>query len=254
LDGGVGISIVSIASGLAAVQLGGGVHPAQGGAGTGAGAGGGGARLRNDTAAARLAAIVVDLYLASTSPRRRELLFAAGIAFALCEPGPEYPGGGTDHDHDDAGEPAALARSRALRKGLGARPPDVQAPVLAVDTTVDLDGEELGKPRDAADAAAMLARLAGRTHRVHTAHCVVVPGRRQPLVETVTATVACAVPPPGAIERYVASGEWRGKAGGYGIQDPSQSFFSLVDGAFDTVVGLHVPAVRRLLARARERP
>lgn len=192
---------------------------------------------------------VLDLFLASTSPRRRELLTAAGIRFALCEPGPEYADGGSDHDHHEVGEPAQLALARARRKALGARAPDPAVPVLGVDTVVDLDGEELGKPRDRADAERLQRRLFGRTHLVHTAHVLAWPTRPDCVEEVAAATVRCRAPAEADLQRYLDSGEWVGKAGAYGIQDGSQTFLALDAGAFDTVVGLHVAAVRRLLVR-----
>jgi len=189
-----------------------------------------------------------ELWLASTSPRRSELLARAGLRFACCAPGPEYPSGGDEHG-SEPGEPAALALQRAARKGEGASVPDPTVPVLAVDTVVDLDGHELGKPRDRAQAEAMLRALAGRTHRVHTAHWLGHGGRSWSVVAT--AVVACGEHAPGALERYLDSGQWRGKAGSYGVQDEAQGFFAVVAGAYDTVVGLHVPAVVELLALAR---
>lgn len=189
----------------------------------------------------------LDLFLASTSPRRRDLLQAAGLRFALCEPGPEYGNGGGDHDHGETGEPAVLAMDRARRKARGATPPDPGVPVLGVDTVVDLDGEELGKPRDREDAERLQRRLAGRIHRVHTAHVLVHFASGRSVEELATASVACRVPEPAAMQRYLDSGAWRGKAGAYGLQDVSQDWFELRSGAFDTVVGLHVAAVRRLL-------
>jgi septum formation protein len=193
-----------------------------------------------------------DLYLASTSPRRRELLQRAGLSFALCEPGPEYLGAMHEHEHE-AGEPIALARDRARRKVEGATAPDPTVPMLAVDTVVDLDGVELGKPRDRDAARSMLLRLAGRQHRVHTAHCLLLPATRELLEHTASAVVACRQPSAAELERYLASEQWRGKAGGYGIQDPAQSFLTVASGSFDTVVGLSVAAVRELLER-RTRP
>lgn len=185
------------------------------------------------------------LFLASTSPRRRQLLTAAGIAFALCEPGEEL-----DHLPSAPGTaPAQLARERAARKALGARCPDPRLPVLGVDTVVEVDGDELGKAPDAAAAAAMLRRLLGRSHLVHTAHCLVVPATPQRWEELVTATVVGGTPGVDELAAYVASGDWRGKAGAYGIQDPTQSFLRVAEGDFDTVMGLHVAAVERLLAR-----
>ncbi len=190
---------------------------------------------------------MLDLFLASTSPRRRELLTQAGIRFALCEPGPEYADGGTDHSHGETGEPAALAMARARRKALGAKADDPRIPVLGVDTVVDLDGEELGKPRDRSEAERMQRRLAGRQHRVHTAHVLVSPAGRC-AAELATAVVVCRVPGEAELQRYLDTGDWRGKAGAYGIQDSGQAFLSLAEGSFDTVVGLHLDAVRRLLA------
>lgn len=191
----------------------------------------------------------MDLHLASTSPRRRQLLEQAGFTFALCEPGVEHVAG-------EAAEPRQLALARARRKAGDApivtRDAMGGVPVLGVDTVVDLDGRELGKPKDRDAARAMLLTLAGRDHRVHTGHCLVPGGSdREPRTEVATATVRCRQPSPAELERYLESGQWQGKAGGYGIQDDEQGFLTLVDGPFDAVVGLHVEAVRRLLAASR---
>lgn len=192
-----------------------------------------------------------ELFLASTSPRRRALLAAAGVRFELCAPGPEYPSGTGDHD-SEAGDPKALAAERARRKAAGAEVIDPAVPILAVDTVVDLDGVELGKAADRAAAAALLARLAGRRHLVHTAHCLVLPRTGARFERLESAAVDCRRPDAAALERYLASGQWRGKAGGYGIQDPDQTFLQLAAGSFDTVVGLSVAAVRRLLRELGE--
>ena len=192
----------------------------------------------------------LDLQLASTSPRRRDLLTAAGLRFTLCEPGPEYVGDGDEHA-SVVGDPRAHAIARATRKGEGAVAVDHSAPILAVDTVVDLDGRELGKPRDAADAAAMLTALAGRAHRVHTAHFL----RHDPSgfrgMRVASSEVVCGLPNAAALRRYLDSGQWRGKAGGYGVQDDAQAFFRVLSGRFDTVVGLSVEAVQELLADLR---
>ncbi len=195
--------------------------------------------------------VPLDLYLASTSPRRSELLARAGLRFALCEPGPEYVPGGGDEHVSVVGEPRQLAEERATRKGLGAAVQDPRVPVLAVDTVVDLGGVELGKPRDRDHAEAMLRQLAGRHHFVHTAHFLRLPATSFTALRTSTAEVACGALEPASLERYLASGQWRGKAGSYGLQDDAQAFFRVVQGSFDTVVGLHVAAVRELLAAAR---
>jgi septum formation protein len=194
----------------------------------------------------------LDLQLASTSPRRRELLVAAGLRFVLCPPGPEYDGGGDEHA-SEAGDPRQHAIARATRKGEGAIAVDPAAPILAVDTVVAVDGVELGKPRDVAEAAAMLRRLAGRAHRVHTAHFLrdVAGGHRG--LRVATSEVVCGLPSPDELGRYLASGQWRGKAGGYGVQDDAQSFFRVLSGRYDTVVGLSVESVQQLLDELRSR-
>lgn len=192
----------------------------------------------------------LDLQLASTSPRRRDLLTAAGLRFALCEPGPEYQDGGDEHA-SVAGDPRAHAIARATAKGEGAVAVDRDAPILAVDTVVDLDGRELGKPRDVAEAEAMLAALAGRAHRVHTAHFLRHDASGFRGLRVATSEVVCGVPDAAALQRYLASGQWRGKAGSYGVQDDAQSFFAVRSGRYDTVVGLSVAAVQELLAEWR---
>lgn len=181
------------------------------------------------------------LYLASTSPRRVDLLRGAGVAFVCVSPGDEPEGRGVPRD---------LAVQRATSKGAGAllaeHPPGW---VLGVDTVVDLGGRELAKPTDAADARRMLLQLAGTTHEVHTAHALFPHPRdgRAPLLRTATARVQFAALSFEQVEGYVASGEWQGKAGGYAIQGLAGRFAKVVHGEFDTVVGLSVAAVRELL-------
>ena len=193
----------------------------------------------------------LDLYLASTSPRRCELLTIAGLRFQLCAPGAEYLAG-AGHEHaSELGDPRVLAQERARRKGLGATVLSPDIPILAVDTVVDLDGLELGKPRDREQAAAMLQQLAGRRHLVHTAHFVWLPASGHRVTQLASAEVACAEPDPAALQHYLDSQQWRGKAGSYGVQDDEQAFFRVVSGSFDTVVGLHIAAVRELLQTVR---
>lgn len=188
-----------------------------------------------------------QLYLASTSPRRRLLLQQAGLAFELCEPGEEYAG----EDPHAGDPPEQLAIARARRKALGAVCIDPRVPVLAVDTVVDVDGVELGKAADRAEAEAMLRRLLGRTHQVFTAHCLIVPESGAQHEEVARAVVAGSRPAAAELQHYLDSNDWRGKAGAYGIQDASQRFLRVIEGHVDTVTGLHVAAVQRLLARSR---
>lgn len=180
------------------------------------------------------------IYLASTSPRRQELLAQIGVRFELLLPDPDE-----DAEALEAFRPgesptryvervtlakAAAAWERLARRGL---PP---APILAADTTVAIGGRILAKPADDADACRMLAELAGRTHRVLTAVAVV----RGPRVEhRINVSRVCFARMSAAeIARYVASGEPRGKAGGYAIQGLAGSFVIKLVGSYPNVVGM----------------
>lgn len=182
------------------------------------------------------------LYLASTSPRRCELLNDATIDYVVVAPGPEPLGHGT---------PLARAQLRARSKALGALVPHGASAgvVLGVDTVVEVDGEELGKPADPAEAAAMLRRLAGREHVVHTAHCV----RPHPATPTwlseqvLSARVVFEDLDPDTLDAYLRSEEWIGKAGAYAIQGTAGDFCRVVEGDRNVVIGLSVGAVRDLL-------
>ncbi len=185
------------------------------------------------------------LYLASTSPRRRSLLESVGIPFTTVEPGEEPRGSGT---------PVELARLRARAKARGAQITEPGALVLAVDTVVDLDGCELGKPRDRADAAAMLRALSGREHQVHSASCVRRLARDEAVewLDVSTARVSCSELSEDQIESYLALGEWVGKAGAYGIQGEAGRFMRLRCGEIDTVIGLAISPLRALLSHNSE--
>lgn len=182
-----------------------------------------------------------SLVLASASPRRRELLAAAGFTFDV-----------EVADVDERrhpGEPAeAYARRVALAKAeaVSARRPG--ALVLGADTIVVVDGDVLGKPVDDADATAMLQRLSGRPHRVLTAVALI--GGREPLEaieETVVWMYALA---PRDIAAYVETGEPRDKAGAYGIQGRASRFIPRIEGSYTNVVGLPVAVVDRLVRSA----
>lgn len=187
--------------------------------------------------------------LASASPRRAELLAAAGFTFTVAH---------ADLDETPlAAEPAGsyvrrLAEAKA--RAVAERYPD--AVVLGADTTVVVDGDILGKPADAADAVAMLRRLQGRAHEVMTGVAVVVGG--QVRVELATTRVWFAFMADREIAAYVASGEPMDKAGAYGIQGRAACYVTRIDGSYSNVVGLPVAVVHRLveetLPAARENP
>ena len=192
------------------------------------------------------------VYLASQSPRRRQLLTQIGAAHELLLPGPEEDAEALEAERP--GElPAAYvqrvtaAKLRAAVARLKARglPP---APVLCADTTVALGRRILGKPADAADAAATLALLSGRTHRVLTA-VAVHDGRRTHRALSVS-HVRFAVLPSAVIAAYVASGDAFGKAGSYAIQSALAAWISHIDGSHSGIMGLPLFETAQLLRAA----
>lgn len=181
------------------------------------------------------------LYLASQSPRRRELLGRLGLEFGLIDL--DLP------EHRQPGEPALEYVRRVAREKAGAGLLKVvanpSALVLGSDTEVVLDDEVFGKPRDAADAAAMLRKLSGRTHQVISAVSLVSPSREAQAVSI--SQVAFAELDDATIERYVATGEPMGKAGAYAIQGYAEVFVSRLDGSYSGVMGLPLHETARLL-------
>jgi septum formation protein len=182
----------------------------------------------------------VHLLLASSSPRRAELLKAAGFTFTIRPADADESG--------DLDEPAeAYVRRIAIAKAVAAGAPAPDAVILTADTVVVIDGLRLGKPVDAAEAASMLARLSGRTHEVLTA--IVLSYRTTRTVDVARTHVTFNVLPPQVIEWYVASREPLDKAGAYAIQGLGSRFVERIEGSYTNVVGLPVDLVyRHLLA------
>ena len=191
------------------------------------------------------------IYLASRSPRRRELLTQIGVAYDLLlfrEPPRDDPE--TDEAEHPGETPEAYVQRVAQAKAQHAlRLLDLRhlprRPVLAADTTLDLDGAVIGKPRDAADAEAILARLSGRSHRVLTA-VVVASGTRAAAALSVSIVTFRALDAD-EIRRYVRSGEPMDKAGAYGIQGRAAMFIARVAGSPSGVVGLPLCETAQLL-------
>lgn len=181
------------------------------------------------------------IYLASQSPRRRELLKQIGVAFDVL-PLRAVPGRMDVVETPLADEAAAdFARRMAGEKAAcGWRAVDarhlLRFPVLGADTVVELDGAILGKPADRAEAEAMLARLSGREHRVHTAVAVQHEARQE--LRLSSSRVRFAALDAAAIGRYLETGEYLGKAGAYGIQGRAGAFVEYVDGSYSGVMGL----------------
>jgi septum formation protein len=197
------------------------------------------------------------LILASASPRRAELLRAAGFEF-------EVVAADVDESVRDGESPAAYVRRLAAEKSAAAsaalkgcapsnRPKVAQdfAPadtvVLGADTAVVIESAILGKPRDDADAAAMIRQLSGRRHDVLTGISLRRNGFEVGRVEiTVVEFMALS---QADIDWYVASGEGRDKAGAYAIQGLASRFVRRIEGSYSNVVGLPVAAVVELLQR-----
>ena len=193
------------------------------------------------------------IYLASQSPRRRQLLEQLGERLSLLLP--------DDADAAEALEavrpgeaPAAYVRrvtglklQDALRRLNDRRLP--AAPVLCSDTTVALGRQILGKPRDAQDAADMLARLSGQTHRVLTAVAIQSGQRRVDALSD--SRVRFAALTPADIAAYIASGEWEGKAGAYAIQGRAAAFVEHISGSYSGIMGLPLFETAALLKQIR---
>jgi septum formation protein len=195
------------------------------------------------------------VWLASQSPRRRQLLDQLGVqhrplladADEDAEALEATRAGETPADYVTRVTRAKLAaaRTRLARRALPA------APVLVADTTVAIGARILGKPADHDDARAMLRALSGRTHRVLSA-VAVHDGRRTGFALNVS-RVRFARWPAADIERYVASGEPHGKAGAYAIQSRAAAWIERIDGSYSAIMGLPLHETALLLRRARVR-
>ncbi len=170
----------------------------------------------------------MKIYLASGSPRRREILSDLGVKFEV---------GKSDADESsDIKDPAALTELLAKRKAEGARLDDPSALVIACDTVVFADGEILGKPRDEKDAERMLRRLSGKKHAVVSGICLKLGDRTVTAHET-TYVKFCEMT-DGDIALCMRDGEPLDKAGAYAIQGTASLFIEGIEGDYFNVVGL----------------
>lgn len=181
------------------------------------------------------------IYLASQSPRRRELLKQIGVAFDVLALRAvagrmdviEVPRAGEaapDFAQRMAGEKAACGWRAVDARRL------LRFPVLGADTVVELDGAILGKPADRTEAEAMLRRLSGREHQVHTAVAVQHEARLEQRLSS--SRVRLAELDAACIARYLETGEYLGKAGAYGIQGRAGAFVEHIDGSYSGIMGL----------------
>lgn len=201
---------------------------------------------------------MTELYLASRSARRRELLKQIGVRFEPLLLRLAQPRGPDIDEMLHADETAAAYVERIAREKaefglrvLGMRSMLVK-PVLAADTIVIVDGEVLGKPTDRTAAAATLRRLAGRVHEVRTSVALGVGGLNSPHVNVVTSTtqVRMRAISDDEITKYCATAEPYDKAGGYAIQGQAAIFIEHIEGSYSGVMGLPLAETAELLKQA----
>ena len=173
------------------------------------------------------------MILASASPRRHELLLAAGIPHLV------RPAAISEERHNEE-SPSAFVRRLAEAKAR-AIPRDPGDIVLGADTIVSLEGAVLGKPSDLADASRMLRALSGRKHSVYTGICIL--SEQRSIIDLARTHVSFAPLSEQEIQDYTRSGESLDKAGAYGVQGLASKFVLSIEGCYQNVVGLPVSLV-----------
>lgn len=189
------------------------------------------------------------LTLASTSPRRADLLRGLGVEFRAIDPGfGDRAEGALEGEARRAGlDVPAIVRRNALAKLLAALAAGHAPPVLASDTVVADEGRILGKARDRAHARAMLTSLRGRGHEVWSGVAYIDP-RGSLTLDAVRSWVRFRAFEPAALDAFLETEAWRGKAGAYGVQDEEAGFlWESVEGSVDNVKGLPTERVAELL-------
>ena len=182
------------------------------------------------------------LILASTSPRRRQLLTEAGIAFRVMPPDDSAECGRC------AGENSAQLVARlAWQKAANVAAKLDSGLVLAADTVADCHGQILGKPRDADHAREMLQLMSGQSHFVRTGVCIWRRPDNRQLVRVDTTELHMEDLTAPQLDQFIESEQWIGKAGAFGYQD-GLDWVRIVSGEESNVVGLPVPVVREMLA------
>ena len=185
------------------------------------------------------------LILASASPRRRELLMQAGYEFEV------HPADIDEDDYPPQTLPADLAMRLAMLKAQALVPRFGQDVILAADTVVAFGDIPLGKPENEDEAVKMLELLSGTTHVVITGVTALRPATNFSISTKVMSAVRMRPWSQKEIHRYVASGDWKGKAGGYGIQDDRPDpFVTRLAGSHSNIVGLPMEATSELLSSA----
>jgi septum formation protein len=182
-----------------------------------------------------------DFVLASGSPGRLRLLRAAGLD-------PDVVVSGADESHDGQLDVAGLVVMLAERKAAAVARLRPDALVLGCDSLLDLDGEPVGKPASAGQAAGVWRRLAGRTATLCTGHCLIEPGGGRVVRDVARTIVRFGTPSDAEVAAYVATGEPLAMAGAFSIDGRGAAFVDGIDGDPGNVIGLSLPLLRRMLA------
>ena len=193
------------------------------------------------------------IFLASRSPRRRELLRQIGVGHELLQLR-EDPKRGIDVDETPhAGETprdyalrVATAKAAAGLHAVARRANSMIRPVLAADTTIELEGAIIGKPVDAADAKRILNALSGRSHTVITVVAMAFADRLETRISESTVTMRAL--DDALIRRYIESGEPMDKAGAYAVQGRAAAFITRIEGSYSGIMGLPLAETVELLA------
>jgi septum formation protein len=193
------------------------------------------------TAARESGQVLPRLVLGSASPRRRELLAVLGVTPDAVSP-PEID---ESPLKAETPRPYCLRIARTKAAAIAAGPDDI---VLCADTTVAMGRRILGKPADAGEARAYLGALSGRRHRVFTAVCVRRGGKQWARVVESRVRMKQLTAPE--IDGYIATGDWQGKAGAYGIQGPASAFIPWLSGSYTGIVGLPLAETATMLRTA----
>lgn len=181
----------------------------------------------------------MPIILASSSPRRRELLERAGLVFDVI-PSP------AEEIHDPAMKPELLCETNAVLKAVAVADTRPDATVIGSDTLVFIDDIPLGKPKGLDEARSMLRRLSGRTHQVCTGVCIIRPGGEKWVFHDITEVTFLTLD-DAAIDDYFALVNPLDKAGAYGIQEHGERIVSGISGSFENVMGLPVSKVMEAL-------
>jgi septum formation protein len=188
-----------------------------------------------------------DLILASSSPRRQSLLTEAGYTFTV------HPADIDEENFPATLLPSDVARHLSLGKAEKVAAQFPNAVVLGADTVVAFGDMILGKPKDAADARRILQILSGTTHIVITGVAVIHRSANFARQQKVMSAVHMRHISPQELDRYIESGQWQGKAGAYGIQDPDP-FVTRLAGSQSNIVGLPMTQTKIMLAEAGIQP